>query len=75
MRYVGTARHEMARRALASAAQLRELDGAWEKVSTELGDAVTFALSQRAKDPLRYLLAAIHSDLPGAVLYRWIAVA
>ena len=42
----------MARRALASAAQLRELDVAWEKVSTELSAAVTFALSQRAKDPL-----------------------
>ena len=42
----------MARRALASAAQLRELDVAWEKVSTELSAAVTFALSQRPKDPL-----------------------
>ena len=42
----------MARRALASAAQLRKLDGAWEKVSTELGDAVAFAVSQRPKDPL-----------------------
>ena len=34
----------MARRAIASAAQLRELDGAWEKVATELGDAVAFAV-------------------------------
>ena len=40
LRYVGTARLAMARRALASAAQLRELDGAWEKVAAELSAAV-----------------------------------
>ena len=50
--FTSAPRHPMARRAIASAAQLRELDGAWEKVATELGDAVAFAVSQRAKDPL-----------------------
>ena len=33
----------MARRAIALAAQLRELDSAWEKMSTELSDAVALA--------------------------------
>ena len=51
----------MARRARASAAQLRELDSAWEKVSTELSDAVAFAVRQRPKDPL----AAIVERLTG----------
>jgi len=54
----------MARRALASAAQLRELDGAWEKVATELGAAVTFALSQRAKDPLAAVVEHLIRHLP-----------
>ena len=54
----------MARRALASAAQLRELDGAWEKVSTELSAAVTFALSQRAKDPLAAIVDHLIRHLP-----------
>ena len=54
----------MARRALASAAQLRELDGAWEKVSTELGAAVTFAVSQRAKDPLAAIVEHLSRHLP-----------
>ena len=54
----------MARRALASAAQLRELDGAWEKVATELGAAVTFALSQRAKDPLAAIVEHLIRHLP-----------
>ncbi len=54
----------MARRALASAAQLRELDGAWEKVSTELGDAVAFAVSQRAKDPLAAIVEHLSRHLP-----------
>ena len=54
----------MARRARASAAQLRELDGAWEKVSTELGAAVTFALSQRAKDPLAAIVKQLIRHLP-----------
>ena len=54
----------MARRALASAAQLRELDGAWEKVATELGDAVAFAVSQRAKDPLAAIVEQLSHHLP-----------
>jgi len=54
----------MARRALASAAQLRELDGAWEKVATELGAAVTFALSQRPKDPLAAIVEHLSRLLP-----------
>ena len=54
----------MARRALASAAQLRELDGAWEKVSTELCDAVAFAVSQRAKDPLAAIVEHLSRHLP-----------
>ena len=54
----------MARRALASAAQLRELDGAWEKVATELSAAVTFALSQRAKDPLAAIVEHLIRHLP-----------
>ena len=54
----------MARRAIASAAQLRELDGAWEKVATELGAAVTFALSQRAKDPLAAIVEHLIRHLP-----------
>ena len=54
----------MARRALASAAQLRELDGAWEKVATELSAAVTFALSQRAKDPLAAIVEQLIRHLP-----------
>ena len=54
----------MARRALASAAQLRELDGAWEKVATELGAAVTFAFSQRAKDPLAAIVEHLSRHLP-----------
>ena len=54
----------MARRAIASAAQLRELDGAWEKVATELSAAVTFALSQRAKDPLAAIVEHLSRHLP-----------
>ena len=54
----------MARRALASAAQLRELDGAWEKVATELCDAVAFAVSQRAKDPLAAIVEQLSHHLP-----------
>ena len=54
----------MARRVLASAAQLRELDGAWEKVSTELSAAVTFALSQRPKDPLASIVEHLSRHLP-----------
>ena len=54
----------MARRALASAAQLRELDGAWEKVSAELSAAVTFALSQRTKDPLAAIVERLIRHLP-----------
>ena len=54
----------MARRAIASAAQLRELDGAWEKVSTELCDAVAFAVSQRAKDPLAAIVEHLSRHLP-----------
>ena len=54
----------MARRALASAAQLRELDGAWEKVATELSDAVAFAVSQRAKDPLAAIVEQLSRHLP-----------
>ena len=54
----------MARRALASAAQLRELDDAWEKVATELGDAVTFAVRQRAKDPLAAIVEQLSRHLP-----------
>ena len=54
----------MARRAIASAAQLRELDGAWEKVAAELGAAVTFALSQRAKDPLAAIVEHLIRHLP-----------
>ena len=53
----------MARRATASAAQLRELDGAWEKVATELCDAVTFAVSQRAKDPLAAIVERLSRHL------------
>ena len=54
----------MARRAIASAAQLRELDDAWEKVATELGDAVAFAVSQRAKDPLAAIVEHLVRHLP-----------
>ncbi len=54
----------MARRAIASAAQLRELDGVWEKVSTELCDAVAFAVSQRAKDPLAAIVEHLSRHLP-----------
>ena len=54
----------MARRALASAAQLRELDGAWEKVSTELSDAVAFAVQQRPKDPLAAIVEHLVRHLP-----------
>ena len=54
----------MARRAIAAAAQLRELDGVWEKVSTELGDAVAFAVSQRAKDPLAAIVEHLSRHLP-----------
>ena len=54
----------MARRALASAAQLRELDGAWEKVATELGDAVAFAVRQRPKDPLAAIVEHLSHHLP-----------
>ena len=54
----------MARRALASAAQLRELEDAWEKVSTELGAAVTFALSQRPTDPLTAIVEHLIRHLP-----------
>ena len=54
----------MARRALASAAQLRELDGAWEKVSTELSDAVAFAVRQRPKDPLAAIVEYLSRHLP-----------
>ena len=54
----------MARRALASAAQLRELDGAWEKVSTELSDAVAFAVRERPKDPLAAIVEHLSRHLP-----------
>ena len=54
----------MARRATASAAQLRELDGAWEKVSTELCDAVAFAVRQGAKDPLAAIVEHLIRHLP-----------
>ena len=54
----------MARRALVSAAQLRELDGAWEKVSTELSDAVAFAVRQRPKDPLAAIVDHLSRHLP-----------
>ena len=54
----------MARRALASAAQLRELDGAWEKVATELGDAVAFAVRQRPTDPLAAIVEQLSHHLP-----------
>lgn len=54
----------MARRALASAAQLRELDGAWEKVSAELSDAVAFAVRQRPKDPLAAIVEHLSRHLP-----------
>ena len=54
----------MARRALASAAQLRELDGAWEKMSTELSDAVAFAVRQRPKDPLAGIVEQLSRHLP-----------
>ena len=54
----------MARRALASAAQLRELDGAWKKVSTELSDAVAFAVRQRPKDPLAAIVEHLSRHLP-----------
>ena len=57
----------MARRALASAAQLRELDGAWEKIATELGAAVTFALSQRAKHPLAAVVELFVTDSAGGL--------
>ena len=54
----------MARRAIASAAQLRELEGAWEKVSTELADAVAFAVSQRPTDPLAAIVERLIRHLP-----------
>ena len=54
----------MARRALSSAAQLRELDGAWEKVSTELSDAVAFAVRQRPEDPLAAIVEHLSRHLP-----------
>ena len=54
----------MARRALASAAQLRELDGAWERVSTELSDAVAFAVRQRPKDLLAAIVEQLSRHLP-----------
>ena len=54
----------MARRALSSAAQLRELDGAWEKVSTELSDAVAFAVWQRPKNPLAAIVEHLSRHLP-----------
>ena len=54
----------MARRALASAAQLRELDSVWEKVSTELCDAVAFAVRQGAKDPLAAIVEHLSRHLP-----------
>ena len=54
----------MARRAIASAAQLRELDGVWEKVSTELGDAVAFAVRQRPTDPLAAIVEQLSHHLP-----------
>ena len=54
----------MARRALASAAQLRELDGAWEKVSTELSEAVAFAVRQRPEDPLAAIVEHLSRHLP-----------
>ena len=54
----------MARRALASAAQLRELEGAWEKVSAELSDAVAFAVRERPKDPLAAIVEHLSRHLP-----------
>jgi hypothetical protein len=55
----------MARRALLSAAQLRELDGAWETVSTELvSAAIAFAVSQRPKDLMAAIVERLSRHLP-----------
>ena len=54
----------MARRALLSAAQLRELDGAWETVSTELSVAIAFAVSQRPKDLMAAIVEHLSRHLP-----------
>ena len=54
----------MARRALVSAAQLRELDGAWETVSTELSAAIAFAVSQRPKDLMAAIVERLSQHLP-----------
>ena len=64
----------MARRALTSAAQLRELDGAWEKVATELGAAVTFVMlvSSSCAFGINKLLLSI--DAPYLRLISFIAV-
>ena len=54
----------MARRAHVSAAQLRELDGAWETVSTELSAAIAFAVSQRPKDLMAAIVEHLSRHLP-----------
>jgi hypothetical protein len=54
----------MARRAHVSAAQLRELDGAWETVSTELSAAIAFAVSQRPKDLMAAIVERLSRHLP-----------